>query len=133
MATRSPLPWFGVAFTKCDLVDAAPALDESVRARLPAGGRVFATSADDLRGVEELRRTLVRSAGSATTDAGGPLRTALQHCREALLRALDAAAVAPELAAVELQAALRALDGIAGEHSPEHLLDRIYGRFCLGK
>ena len=133
MATRSPLPWFGVAFTKCDLVDAAPALDESVRARLPAAGRVFATSADDLRGVEELRRTLVRSAGSATTDAGGPLRTALQHCREALLRALDAAAVAPELAAVELQAALRALDGIAGEHSPEHLLDRIYGRFCLGK
>lgn len=133
MALRSPLPWFGVAITKCDLVDAVPALDESVRARLPSDGRVFLTSADDLRGVEALRQTLLRSAGSATTDAGGPLRTALQQCREAVQRAVEAAEIAPELAAVELQAALRALDGIGGKHSPEHLLDRIYGRFCLGK
>ncbi|MCK5944985.1 MAG: 50S ribosome-binding GTPase, partial [Planctomycetes bacterium] len=133
MARTSPLPWFGVVFTKCDLVDAAPALDEAARGRLPGPDRCFATSARDGRGIDALRRALVRSAGSATTDAGGPLRTALRQCREALGRALDAGDLAPELAAVELQAALRALDGIAGEHSPEHLLDRIYGRFCLGK
>ena len=40
---------------------------------------------------------------------------------------------APELAAVDLQVALRSLDGLAGDHSPEQLLDRIYSRFCLGK
>ena len=133
MAFRSPLPWFGVVFTKADLAGAAPALDEAARARLPAPDRVFVTSAADGRGVDGLRSALALSAGSATTDAGGPLRTALQQAREAVQRGIASAELAPELAAVDLQAALRALDGIGGDHSPEHLLDRIYGRFCLGK
>jgi len=69
-------------------------------------------------------------------DAGGPLRQALALARDAVQRALltvDARLGGPEVVAVELQAALRALDGIVGDHSPEALLDRIYGRFCLGK
>lgn len=133
MALRSPIPWFGVVYTKADLVAEIPALGDEARGRLPSGDRVFVTSAADGRGLEELRQALQRSAGASMTDAGGPLRTSLQHCREALHRAIEAAEQAPELAAVELQGALRALDGVAGEHSPEHLLDRIYGRFCLGK
>ena len=52
---------------------------------------------------------------------------------DGLAAAVDAADLQPEVSAAELQAALRALDGIGGEHSAEHLLDRIYGRFCLGK
>ena len=133
MALRSPLPWFGVVWTKCDLVAAAPAVDAAVAARLPTANRIFATSARQGRGIDALRDAMVRGAGSSTTDAGGPLRTGLQQCRDALVRAIAAAEQAPELAALELQAALRGLDGIAGEHSPEDLLDRIYGRFCLGK
>ncbi len=133
MAARSPLPWFGVAWTKCDLAAATPSLAPDVAARLPSKDRVFRTSAKDLRGVEALRAAVLRSASSVAVDAGGPLRTALHGCRDAVARALEAGEVAPELAAVELQAALRSLDGVAGEHSPEDLLDRIYGRFCLGK
>ncbi len=133
MALRSPLPWFGVALTQCDLVAVVPRLDEAVTARLPSPDRVFCTSAKDLRGTDALREAVARSASSSAVDAGGPLRTALQQCRDALARAIEAGGAAPELAAVELQAALRALDGVAGRHSPEDLLDRIYGRFCLGK
>ena len=132
MATRSPLPWFGLVWTKCDLVTEPPPLAPEVRARVPAG-RVFMTSAARLRGVASLRAFLARHAGASGADAGGPLRTALQRCREAVAAAVDAADLQPEVSAAELQAALRALDGIGGEHSAEHLLDRIYGRFCLGK
>ena len=133
MALRSPSPWFGVAWTKCDLVPSPPALWAEVRGRLPHARRVFRTSAEDQRGVAALREALAAGAGSGAADAGGPLRSALQRCREAVAQAIDAAALGPEVVAVELQAALRALDGVAGEHSTEHLLDRIYGRFCLGK
>ena len=133
MALSSPMPWFGVVFTKCDLVASAPALSEVALARLPAPDRVFVTSSQTGQGLDRLRDCLRRSAGSATVDAGGPLRSALQAAVDAVLRAIDAAAMAPELAAAELQSGLRAMDGIAGEHSPEQLLDRIYGRFCLGK
>jgi tRNA U34 5-carboxymethylaminomethyl modifying GTPase MnmE/TrmE len=52
---------------------------------------------------------------------------------QALDRALTALPAGPEVVAVELQSALRSLDGIGGTHSAEDLLDRIYGRFCLGK
>jgi len=133
MAMSSPLPWFGVVFTKLDLVEAVPALREAERARLPAPDRVFVTSSVTGEGVAELRSSLRLTAGSATVDAGGPLRTAVQGALDSVRRASDAAAMAPELAAAELQAALRSIQGLAGDHSPEQLLDRIYGRFCLGK
>jgi tRNA U34 5-carboxymethylaminomethyl modifying GTPase MnmE/TrmE len=61
------------------------------------------------------------------------VRAALQAARAAVLRVATLADRDTELAAVELQQALRALDGFVGSHTPEHLLDRIYGRFCLGK
>ena len=97
------------------------------------GSNARQTSSETGKGLDRLRDCLRRSAGSSTVDAGGPLRTALQAAVDAVLRAIDAAAMAPELAAAELQSGLRAMDGIAGEHSPEQLLDRIYGRFCLSK
>jgi tRNA modification GTPase len=91
------------------------------------------TSSVTKDGVAELRDALRLTAGSSTVDAGGPLRSAMQAALDSVRRAVDAASMAPELAAAELQAALRAIQGIAGDHSPEQLLDRIYGRFCLGK
>jgi tRNA modification GTPase len=133
LSMSSPMPWFGVVFTKCDLVDRVPALCEAARARLPGPDRVFLTSSVTKDGVAELRDALRLTAGSSTVDAGGPLRSAMQAALDSVRRAVDAASMAPELAAAELQAALRAIQGIAGDHSPEQLLDRIYGRFCLGK
>lgn len=133
MALASPMPWFGVVFTKCDLSRAPASIPEAAHARLPGPDRVFATSSATGEGLEQLRAALQNGAGGSTVDAGAPLRNALQAALDAVQRAVDAASMAPELAAAELQDALRAIDGIAGEHSPEQLLDRIYGRFCLGK
>jgi len=132
-ACTLPTPWFGVVLSKCDRVADPPPLPPAIVGRLPSPDRVWATSAVDGRGVDELRAALLRSARASTVDPGGPLRTALQAARDGVERAVGAAELGPELCAVELQAALRALDGVAGQHSPEDLLDRIYGRFCLGK
>jgi tRNA modification GTPase len=135
-AVRSPLPWLAVVWTKCDLADPPPlpgAVAERVTRVADRGVPVFATSSVDGGGLEPLRQHLQRAARAGVVDAGGPLRTAF---REALAAVERARAVPPsdsELVAAELQGALRALDGIAGGHSPEQLLDRIYGRFCLGK
>ncbi|MBL8733040.1 MAG: hypothetical protein JNN13_11780 [Planctomycetes bacterium] len=96
---------------------------------------MFVTSAHQGRGLEALRQHLVQLAAVRTVDAGAPLRVALAQAHGALRRGHDlaAAGAGAELVAIELQAALAALDGIEGQHSPEQLLDRIYGRFCLGK
>jgi tRNA modification GTPase len=127
------LPLLAVVWSKCDRVAGHPVLPEDLRAALPADVPVLETSSVLRTGLQALRELLVRSARSGAGDAGGPLREALQRAAAAVARAQDAAAMGPEVAAVELQAALRALDDLGGRHSPEHLLDRIYGRFCLGK
>jgi tRNA modification GTPase len=56
---------------------------------------------------------------------------ALGRARDAVARARTAGAA--ELAAVELQDALAALDEVDGRSTPEDVLDRIFARFCLGK
>ncbi len=127
------LPLLGVVWTHCDLVAAPPELPAELVLRLPPGRAVFATSAVTGVGLEALRARLIESAAGGGVAAGGPLREALQQALQAVARAQLIAADGSELAAVELQLALRALDDIDGRHSPEHLLDRIYGRFCLGK
>lgn len=129
-ALASPLPWLGVAWTKCDLA-AVPPLPAAIAATRP-DVPVFATSARTGSGLGDLRASLARTAHAGVVDVGGPLRHALQGATSAIARVL-AADPDPELAAVDLQAALRALADLAGESSAEHLLDRIYGRFCLGK
>lgn len=130
-ALLGPLPCAGVVWTKCDLT-APPPLPPALAARLPAGTPTFATSVRTGDGLAALRAHLAASSARGAVDAGGPLRAALGACLSALDRAL-AAAGGPETAAVDLQEALRSLDAIAGTHSPEDLLDRIYARFCLGK
>lgn len=135
LASASPLPWFALVWTKTDLVEVVPPAPPAVAGRLAAGLPVFATSARTGAGLPELRERLRRGARAGAVEAGAPVRQALAAAAAALARAVDAAAAGdgPELVAVELQAALRALDGVQGAHSPEHLLDRIYRRFCLGK
>ncbi|MGE3174491.1 MAG: GTPase [Planctomycetota bacterium] len=82
-------------------------------------------------GIAALREFLIAHAGAGAGDAGAPIRDAIQRAQVALAAA--AAASAPELVSVDLQAALAALGEIDGRHGPEDVLDRIYGRFCLGK
>lgn len=125
------LPALAVVFTKCDLAP-APAVPPALAARLPADVPVFATSARSGLGLPALRAFLAEAAPAAVVDAGGPLRTALGEAAQAVARALQAPG-GPELAAMDLRQALQSLDAIAGTHSVEDLLDRIYARFCLGK
>lgn len=123
------LPLLGVVVSKCDL--APPPLLPPALAEHAAAVPVFATSVRTGAGLAALRAHLAGAATAGAGDAGGPLRQPLADALAALDRALGADG--PELAAVDLQTALRALDGIGGTHSPEQLLDRIYARFCLGK
>lgn len=130
-ALLGALPCVAVVWTKCDLAPPPP-VPAALAARLPATTPAFATSARTGAGLAALRAHLAAASTRGAVDAGGPLRQALGGCLTALDRAL-AAVGGPETAAVDLQEALRSLDAIAGTHSPEDLLDRIYARFCLGK
>lgn len=58
-------------------------------------------------------------------------REALEDCRAALRRALDAAL--PELTAEDLRLAIRHLGRIGGRVDVEDLLDVVFRDFCLGK
>lgn len=98
-----------------------------------SGVPFFRVSNTQGTGIAALRAALVRQRGAGSRAAFAPLREALDHALGAVVRAEAAGPAAPELAAVELRVALAALDGIGGSHSPEHVLDRIFGRFCLGK
>jgi tRNA modification GTPase len=58
-------------------------------------------------------------------------RRALEDCRDALRRALEADL--PELAAEDVRLAARALGRITGRVDVEDVLDAIFGEFCIGK
>jgi tRNA modification GTPase len=62
-------------------------------------------------------------------------REALEDCRAALERFLDAADSdkTPELAAEDLRLAARALGRITGRVDVEDVLDAIFRDFCIGK
>lgn len=128
----TPLPWLAIVWTKIDLVTNVPPLPAALRERA-AGVPTFATSARAHRGLDALRDLLQQRSRASVVDAGGPLRSALQRALDAVITVRASSDVPPEVVAVELRQALVALDDFGARHSPEHLLDRIYGRFCLGK
>ncbi|NTV13602.1 MAG: tRNA uridine-5-carboxymethylaminomethyl(34) synthesis GTPase MnmE [Desulfobulbaceae bacterium] len=116
--------------------------DLSAFADLSPALPVVAVSARTGEGLAQLEATLF-----ATVTGGAPADPE-HHCvpnarhRQALQGALEssqqlAAALAdqlpPDLAAIEVQAALEQLGEIVGETSTEDLLDTIFSRFCLGK
>jgi tRNA modification GTPase len=109
---------------------------------LPPGAgsaRGPAVSAVTGEGMEDLRRLLSDAAFGA---AGGAEALALsaRHRQqiEAAVSALEAArqiapSSQPELLALRLREALDALGAILGVISPDDLLGRIFGGFCIGK
>jgi len=90
---------------------------------------------------EGLDSLLKRIEACATELAGEPAlltrarhRDAVQHARESVLRAADG--VSPdrlELAAEDVRLAVRALEGLVGRVDVEHVLDRLFSSFCIGK
>ena len=88
-------------------------------------------------GIPALLEALTSLVGDRFETTGGtPLtrtrhRQALEECREALARALEAPM--PELAAEDVRLASRALGRITGRVDVEDLLDVIFRDFCIGK
>lgn len=114
--------------TKADLRDSKP------------GDGELPVSALTGQGLDELRRRLGEVA--FTTHAGGEaLALGARHREQiaAALEALEQATAVPnpgdatELLALHLREALNALGAILGTVSPDDLLGRIFGRFCIGK
>ena len=100
-------------------------------------------AAPDGTGLEELRQVLLRRAfGGILGEPGeAPLVTRERHARA--LRAahdevrdfLDAHAngVPMEYAATHLRAAAGALEDLVGAVTPDDVLGRVFGDFCVGK
>jgi len=87
-------------------------------------------------GLELVRRTLAEAVAEDVADLGGNAAIAERH-RTALERAaaeLEGLRVdEPELAAEAARNALDAVRELLGEVAAEDVLDRIFGRFCIGK
>ena len=139
MAANKPLL---VVANKCDLC--RPAEIETLRARL-AGQRVIPISARKGEGLAELEEaifTLIAGGLGSGWDPGLTVapnarhRAALTLTREACQRlktGLQSLPLAPELLAIETQTALDHLGDIVGHTTPDEMLDRIFGEFCIGK
>ena len=120
--------------------DAGPLLKVATKADLgPAGDADLAISAVTGQGLSALLDRIEREA-EATLGQGDAVITRERH-RAALTRAceaLDRAGHAlpegrTELAAEDARLALRAIGEITGRVDVEHVLDRLFATFCIGK
>lgn len=130
---RLPVPVVAAVFTKCDRRLPTAADESALRTAfgLEAAVPVLAVSSTRGDGLAALRSALAARASASTHDACQPVRLAVQRAAAATRRAAEVGAA--ELRGQDLHEALSALDGIDGVHGTDDLLDRIYGRFCLGK
>jgi len=106
----------------------------------PASAAVLAVSATTGDGLDDLRRAIAEHLGASNDDGG------IVIVRERQYQALYAAAEAAqrtagsllvgrpsELAAVDLQDVMDAVASLVGETTIEHMLDRLFATFCIGK
>jgi tRNA modification GTPase len=100
----------------------------------------IATSAATGRGLLELRRAIAEAIRESPEDSAVPGTSA--RCRDSLIRAgsalRDAASTltlggGDELVAIDLRQALDDLGRVVGAIVTDDILDRIFGRFCIGK
>ena len=121
-----------LALNKSDLLSTLPAVI------VPQGVTQVSTMATP-GGVEALRAVLIDKVGR--NDAVGDFpavtqarhRHLLQEAHDHLERALTDAAPRPELGAEGVRLAIRSLERVTGRTNPEAVLDRVFGRFCIGK
>lgn len=100
--------------------------------------RICCLSADGLRGLEEAILEKI-SEKHLRPESGVAINTRHHDCLRRALTSCDLAAgtmesaVAPEYVAVDLRAALRALDEITGAANAEEIRDALFAQFCIGK
>ena len=126
-----------LVLTKADLPPASASLEIARR----SGVAQVAVSAAAGLGFAELQAVTASICAQASSAQEARLastqshETALRAASEALERARSAHRMgrAQDLVAEEVRAALAALAQLAGELTPEDLLDRLFARFCVGK
>jgi tRNA modification GTPase len=119
--------------TAVEVEDVAALLDGAPRRIV----RVSAVRGDGLEALRESLASLLGAEGSGEASAVANPRhaEALGRARIALVRASDAAREgAPgEVVAIELRDAIAAIGEVTGKAIAEDLLERIFGKFCVGK
>ncbi|MFN2623248.1 MAG: tRNA uridine-5-carboxymethylaminomethyl(34) synthesis GTPase MnmE [Chthoniobacterales bacterium] len=100
--------------------------------------RICCLSADGLRGLEEAILAKI-SERQLRPESGVAINARHRDCLRRALASCDLAAgtmesaLAPEYVAVDLRAALRALDEITGAANAEEIRDALFAQFCIGK
>lgn len=130
LALPEPIPRL-VVHTKCDLPRT-----------LPEDPSAWPVSAQTGAGLPQLREAIRLALLHAMHDEASVAAGTAVRCRdsvrlaaESLSRAaaVHAAAAGDELLAVELRTALDELGKVAGVVYTDDVLDRVFGRFCIGK
>jgi tRNA modification GTPase len=119
-----------IIFNKCDIVGRDPGLGLAANA--------VCVSALHGQNLHELSVRMSRLAfGSHQSVAALALGTrhlwAIERCRTNLAHATTDVTRASELIAYDLREALDALGSILGQVTPDDVLGRIFGAFCIGK
>ncbi|HSV62038.1 MAG TPA: tRNA uridine-5-carboxymethylaminomethyl(34) synthesis GTPase MnmE [Chthoniobacterales bacterium] len=100
--------------------------------------RICCLSADGLVGLEEAILAKI-SEKHLRPESGVAINARHRDCLRRALASCDLAAgtmqgaLAPEYVAVDLRAALRALDDITGAANAEEIRDALFAQFCIGK
>jgi tRNA modification GTPase len=92
-------------------------------------------------GLRELADEIYRRIGGAKLNAESPVAINARHCEqlrrasEAIMRAAGAidTGATPEMFAIDLHEAQRALDELLGSNNEEAVRDAIFSQFCIGK
>lgn len=122
-----------LVLNKVDLVPSSPAPPEF-------GFPTVAVSALTGEGIDALENELGKKLlGDVSVSFDESIVTRV-HQRDSLRRALDATrnvldnfGASPEFLSMDLEDAIRALEEITGETTPDDVLERIFGSFCIGK
>jgi tRNA modification GTPase len=102
----------------------------------------LATSVRDGRGLAELRRAVLSSAGVDDAEGGAGIVVAHERQRDAIARAAAAFGAAAhgltvarpiEAVAIDVRDGARALGEVLGEDLTEAVLDALFAEFCIGK
>ncbi len=130
-----------IAFNKADKTPSNPLdkFEDKMREKLvdEKTGKYLLVSAQSGEGLDALISALLGRIESLVGRSEAPSltrerhRTALQECRQSLVRSLKAPL--PELVAEDVRLAIRGLGRITGRVDVEDLLDVIFRDFCIGK